>query len=80
LGAQWQEASAAALELAELRAALNATAPHAVGSWEEVVLKNHLTSAVHNRAYAVLQVRAAPRPPCCAALARSPAACACACA
>lgn len=57
LNTPWQQASAAALLLPELRAALVDASPLAPGSWEEVIATNHLAQAVHNRAFAVLQVR-----------------------
>ena len=58
LNEPWQRASADALLLPELRAALGAVSPMQPGSWEEVVSNNHLAQAVHARPYAVLQVRA----------------------
>ncbi|KAG8465896.1 hypothetical protein KFE25_005466 [Diacronema lutheri] len=56
LNEPWQRASADALLLPELRAALGAVSPMQPGSWEEVVSNNHLAQAVHARPYAVLQV------------------------
>jgi len=56
LNAEWQTSSAQALRLSQLRSEVQAASPLVVGSWEEVVANNHLAQAVHNRAFAILQI------------------------